>query len=40
MSGPAESIVVGPGPVVATLGVVPSLSLLQRVGSTVVGMGA
>lgn len=38
MSGPAESISVGPGPVVATLGVVPSLSLLQRVGSTIVGI--
>lgn len=38
MSGPAESITVGPGPIVATLGVVPSLSLLQRVGSTIVGI--
>jgi hypothetical protein len=38
VSGPAEEIIVGPGPVVATLGVIPPLSLLQRVGNTIVGI--
>lgn len=34
----ADSLAVGPGPSVATLGAVPPLSLLQRVGTTVVGI--
>jgi hypothetical protein len=38
VSDMADALSVGPGPIVAQIGVVPPLSLLRRVGDTIVGI--